>query len=265
MCDLELQGVPPGLLRAGRVVSGTLDALVTHAVPGVSTRALATRAAEIIASLGGEPAMPECINPAGTGFDAAACLCLNEEVTHAKPSARLLRVGDALTIDVAARVQGVDGRWHADAARSMVVPGAVATGVRPVRAERIVAAALAAHEACERSMRAGVTWGACAAAARRVAAEAGCRLAVACAGHGIGRHLHEGVRFGFEETDGTWDRVLRVGDILTVEPVVCEGLESPVLVETHDGWTTLEATGRWSAYRETTVAVTATGVVRVAW
>ncbi len=264
MSDVDLHDVPPGLLRAGRVVSGTLDAIVAQANPGISTRILAGRAAEVIAALGGVPAMPDCVNAAGTRFDAAACLCVNEEVTHARPSSRRLRPGDVLTIDVAAHVDDVDGRWHADAARSFVVPGAMPGGVRPARGERIAAAAVAAHEACVRAMRAGVTWGACASAACRAATQAGCRLVLACSGHGIGRRLHEETRYGFDEAGGGWDRILRAGDILTVEPVVCEGIESPVLVETHDGWTTLEARGRWTAYRETTVIVTTTGAVRVA-
>lgn len=123
---------------------------------------------------------------------------------------------------------------------------------------------MAAHRACESRVRAGTRWGACAQAALETAAAMGCRVVGACAGHGIGRRLHDGPRLGFDPSDGTWDRVLAAGEAITIEPVVCEGPEEPLLVETDDGWTTLEARGRWSGYRETTVVVTSSGAARIA-
>lgn len=262
MSDSDLHGVPPGMLRAGRVVSRTLDLLEREAVPRVSTRWLAARAAEIIASLGGVPAMASCENARGVPFGHAASVCVNEEVTHAQPSARLLREGDLATIDVAVGVEEADVAWHADAARSIVVPGETNGDGR---GERLLRATLAVHQACEGRVRAGVRWGECAEAALEAAAASGCRVVGACAGHGIGRRLHEWPRFGFDPADGTFDRVLDVGDTLTVEPVVCEGTDAATLIETADGWTTLEARGRWSGYRETTLVVTATGAARIAW
>ncbi|MEI7658152.1 MAG: methionyl aminopeptidase [Phycisphaerae bacterium] len=261
MSESDLHGVPPGLLRAGRIVSRTLDLLAVEAVPGASTRRLAARAAEVIASLGGVPVMATCVNAAGVAFGHAASICIDEEVTHAKPSSRLLRAGDVATIDVAASFEDGDGRWHADAARPIVV---AAGDAHAARGGRLMEAALAVHRACEASVRAGVRWGACAEAALAEAASRRCRVVGACAGHGIGRRLHEDLRLGFDPSDGTWDHVLAVGETITVEPVVCEGTEAAVLVETDDGWTTLEATGRWSAYRETTVTVTAAGAVTIA-
>lgn len=227
----------------------------------MSTRRLAMRAAEIIVSLGGVPAMVTCVNAAGASFGHAASICVDEEATHARPSSRLLRGGDVATIDVAAAIEDADGRWHADAARPIVVAGGDVPGTRGVR---VTEAALAAHQACEERIRAGVRWGTCAEAALEAAKARGCRVVGACAGHGIGRRLHEALRLGFDPSDGTWDHVLVAGETLTVEPVVCEGSQAPLLVETDDGWTTLEARGRWSGYRETTVVVTASGAVRIA-
>ena len=261
MSDPELHGVPPGLLRAGRVVSGTLDILAAEFGPGVSTRRVAERAAEIVASLGGAAAMAACVNARGVPFGFAASICVDEELSHARPSSRLLRPGDVATVDVAASIEDDAGCWHADAARPIVVPD---SGGTVARGDRLVEAALAAHRACESRVRAGVRWGTCARAALEAAASMGCRVAGACAGHGIGRRLHEEPRLGFDPSDGTWDRVLALGEAITIEPVVCEGLEEPLLVETDDGWTTLEARGRWSGYRETTVVVTATGAARIA-
>ena len=261
MSDLELQGVPPGLLRAGRIVSGTLDILMAEVGPGAVSRRMAERAAQIVASLGGVPAMAACVNARGVAFGFGASICVNEELTHARPSSRLLRRGDVTTIDVAACVADDTGVWHADAARPVVVPGA---GGPQAKGDRLVEAALEVHRACESRVRAGARWGACAEAALGAAAAMGCRVVGACAGHGIGRRLHEDLRLGFDPTDGTWDRVLAAGEAITIEPVVCEGLEEPLLVETDDGWTTLEARGRWSVYRETTVVVTAAGAARIA-
>lgn len=261
MSDVDLHDVPPGLLRAGRVVSGTLDILVAEIGPGVITRHMAERAADIVASLGGVPAMVTCVNAGGVAFGFGASICVNEELTHARPSSRLLRPGDVATIDVAACVADDTGLWHADAARPVVVPGAGGPGAK---GDRLVEAAMAVHRACESRVRAGARWGSCAEAALGAAAAAGCRVVDACAGHGIGRRLHECLRLGFDPSDGTWDRVLAAGEAITIEPVVCEGLEEPLLVETDDGWTTLEARGRWSVYRETTVMVTATGAAGIA-
>lgn len=236
---------------AGRVLSRVLDRLVVAAVPGVTTRLLGDLAERLIIDEGAESVLKGyTTGPHRPPFPGAVCLCVNEEVVHAPPSARRLRDGDILTIDLSLRYRG----WCADAARSVVV-GAAATDDH-ARLARVTAECLAGVAAC---MTPGVRWSDVAALAREHAAREGLRCVGRYVGHGIGRSLHEAPRLPILDDEvAAWvrdagDLVLRPGMVLTIEPILTPG--DGRTVELADGWTVVMADGSPAAHEERTLAI----------
>ncbi len=88
-----------GLKRVGAVVAETIAAVHRAAVPGVTTRALDAVAQDVFDRRGARsgPMLTYC-------YPGAICLSVDAEIVHGVPSAKRLRHGQLLTIDVAALV-----------------------------------------------------------------------------------------------------------------------------------------------------------------
>jgi methionyl aminopeptidase len=210
------------------------------------------------ARTGAEPLLPGHRTGDGAAFPACVSICVNEEVVHGVPGPRILRGGDIITIDTAARLAG----WCADAARSMVV------GAPAGEADRgLPQAALACLDAGLSAMQPRVAWSDVARAVADAAARQGVVLATGYAGHGIGCDLHEApeawLGTGPDGSTGQ-DFVLRPGMVLTLEPIVMEGRGTgngvgPELLVLDDGWTVLARDRRWACHEERTVAITRGG------
>ncbi len=227
---------------AGRVVRAVLDALVTAAVPGVSTLELDRIAESRTRELGAVPAFKGYL-----GYPASVCISVNEEVVHGIPSEkRILAEGDVVGLDFGAILEG----FHGDAAETVLV------GRASPEAELLVAATRAALAAGIAATRPGGRVGDIGAAVQRSAESAGFSVVRDFVGHGIGRKLHEPPQvpnFG-EPGTGAW---LRPGLVLAIEPMVNAGL--PGIRTLEDGWTAVTEDGRLSAHFEHTVAVTEEG------
>lgn len=249
---------------AGRAVWDVLNRLVETAAPGVRTADLDALARGLLAEAGAEPLLLGFPADAGP-FPGAVSITVNEEAAHGLPGPRLLRPGDLVSIDLAARVGG----WCADAARSLAVGGIALPGdasampeERPSNlhqkadASALAAAALATLEAGIRAARPGIRWSALAGAMSAAAGAAGVRLVGGLAGHGIGRELHEPPAAPFFPRPGE-DFVLQPGMILTLEPAVTRG--SGDLVWTREG-TALTRDRAWVCHEERTLAVIRGGV-----
>jgi methionyl aminopeptidase len=232
-----------GLRRAGRVVAATIAALRAAAVPGVTTGALDSLAAQVFAAHGARS------GPVLTyRYPGAVCLSVDDEIVHAVPGPRRLRDGELLTIDVAAELDG----YHADAATTVVVGSATPS------AERLIAAARAALRAGMRAAQPGATLRDVGAAVERVTEARGYAVVRELTGHGIGRAMHEA------PTVPNWpspnaDLELAEGMVFTVEPMIVAG--DPTVRMDRDGWTIRTADGAISAHEEHTIMVSADGPV----
>ncbi len=256
---------------AARIVWQAVSEAIAAVRPGVITADLDRLIGAAFARAGAEPLLRGHRSGDGAPFPACASICVNEEVVHGVPGPRILREGDIVTIDTAARLAG----WCADTARSMVVggPGVEAHGVLPQ-------AAIACLDAGLSAMQPGRRWSEVSRAVADEAARGGVVLATAYAGHGIGRDLHEppqawlgrGPRSqviasgGPTGPDGSTgqDLVLRPGMVLTLEPIVMEGRGTgngagPELLVLDDGWTVLASDRRRACHEERTVAITRGG------
>lgn len=222
------------------------------------------------------------------GFPATLCISVNDEVVHGIPGERVLAVGDVVSLDCGAIVDG----WHGDSALTFVVG---VDGDHPASAERVAArhagaeasmTAAAVHPqsasdapsalvlATEASMWAGIRRlrvgerlndvGAAVENLLRVELGSADGRAVPAfeivdgyTGHGVGRELHQDPTVYNECVDGKSPRV-RAGLVVAVEPMVTLGT-----YETHeleDGWTVMTDDGSLAAHFEHTVAVTEGGL-----
>jgi methionyl aminopeptidase len=252
---------------AGRELWKILDALLALCIPGRSSMDLRREAHRRILASGAEPILLGYTQGGLPPFPGPVCICINEEVVHAPPSARVLRPGDVVTIDLAIRAGG----WCADAARSIVVTAEplagraqAHSGAQHDQAARLVAAAQNAADAGVAAMQAGARWSSVADAMGRVAADAGLVLIPGYSGHGIGRELHELPRAWSlrpAPPDGPGnpnpDFTLRPGMVLTLEPILTTGRAETILLD--DGWTVLTADRAIVAHEERTVAITRSG------
>ncbi|MEG3615904.1 MULTISPECIES: type I methionyl aminopeptidase [Isoptericola] len=247
--------------RAGLVVADALSAVRAAARPGVTTGDLDRVAADVIAAAGATPSFLGY-----HGFPATICTSVNDEIVHGIPGTRSLAVGDVVSVDCGAIVDG----WHGDSAVSFQIGPDGALGPDDPRARELDADDAALVLATRSAMWAGV---AALASARRVG-EVGDAVEMAAetagglvgtsygiveeyTGHGIGTAMHQPPDvLNFRATD-RGPRV-RAGMCLAVEPMLTRGTEVTRVLG--DDWTVVAADGARAAHWEHTVAVLDDGI-----
>ena len=98
--------------RAGAIVRRVIDAMRERVGAGISTRELDEIGAHVMRDHGARSA-PKLVY----GFPGANCISLNDEAVHGVPSARELRNGDVVKLDVTIEKDG----FMADAAVTLPV------------------------------------------------------------------------------------------------------------------------------------------------
>src|SRR5438034_1337101 len=229
--------------RAGRVVAGTIEAVLAAVRPGAATRDLDAVAEKVIRDRGAVPSFKGY-----RGFPASICVSVNEQVVHGIPGDRRLADGDVLSLDFGAIWEG----YHADSAMTVFV------GEPPsAEAEKLVRVTEDALEAGVSQVRAGKRLSDIGHAVQQVVEGAGFSVVREYVGHGIGRSLHEEPQIPNYGDPGRGP-VMKPGLVVAVEPMVNGGdWRTRVLA---DRWTVVTADGSLSAHFEHTIAVTDQGV-----
>lgn len=231
--------------RAGRIVAGTIEAVLRAVAPGRTTKDLDRVAEAYIREQGAVPSFLGYGNPP---FPASICTSLNEEIVHGIPSTkRVLREGDLLSLDFGAIWEG----FHADAAVSVFV------GEPPSdEAEKLVRITQEALEAGIAQIRPGGRLSDISHAIEQTVLGAGFQVVREYVGHGIGRKLHEDPQIPNYGPPGRGPE-LKPGLVIAVEPMVNMGDWRTALRADH--WTVVTADGSLSAHFEHTIAVTEDG------
>ncbi len=231
--------------EAGLVLSRGLDAAVSAARVGVSTRELNAVFEEVLRESGATS------NFLGYhGFPASICTSVNEEVVHGIPGDYVLQDGDIISIDAGAVVNG----WHADSARTTIVGTPREEDVRLSQVtEEAMWRGIAALAGAKHVGDIG------AAIDDYVSGLPGQRLGILedYVGHGIGTRMHQEPDVLNYRSSHRGPKV-RSGLCLAIEPMlVLGGLETKVL---DDDWTVVTTDGKRASQWEHTVAVHGGGI-----
>ena len=242
MIHLKSEDEIDAMERSGRIIAGLFAEIETEVRPGVSTAALNRFVDDFVRSHDGAvPAFKGLY-----GFPGSACVSINEEVVHGIPSARRLRDGDIVSIDVGVK----QGGWCADSAYTFPVGeiGAAAASLMEVTYNALGAAVAAA--------RPGHHVGDIGAAVVRTVRPSGYGIIRDLVGHGIGRAIHEEPQVSNIGRAG-FGVPLQAGMVLAIEPMLAVGTDE--IRTLTDRWTVTTVDGSLSAHFEHTVAVTETG------
>jgi methionyl aminopeptidase len=231
--------------EAGRIVAGTIEAVLAEVRPGRSTLDLDRVAERYIRGRG---AIPSFKGYRGT-YPASICASIDAEIVHGIPSAtRTLREGMVLSLDFGAIWQG----FHGDAAVTVFVGGQAPSE----EAAKLAKETERALDAAIDVVRPGGRLSDIGHAIESVAKEAGLGVIREYGGHGIGRNMHEEP---FIQNWGPPGRgpELRPGLTVAIEPMFTLGGEANRVLA--DGWTVVTADGSLAAHFEHTIAVTEDG------
>ncbi|WP_426311070.1 type I methionyl aminopeptidase [Cellulosimicrobium sp. E-16] len=233
---------------AGLVVARALETVRETVRPGMTTADLDALAAAVIADAGATPSFLGY-----EGYPASLCVSVNDEVVHGIPGPRELRLGDIVSVDCGAIVDG----WHGDSAVSFVL------GEGEPRDEALV-------EATRRAMWAGIAAlatserlcdvGAAIEDSVRVSGETdGVSYGIVeeYVGHGIGSAMHQPPDVPNYRTREKGPR-LRPGMCLAIEPMLTLGDRFTEVCE--DDWTVVTDDGARAAHWEHSVAILDEGI-----
>lgn len=214
--------------------------------PGMTTQDIDDAIGQMVADYKVEPAFLNYqVEPSKPAFWGHACLCVNNEVFHAPPSGRIIKMGDMVTIDMGVKYKGL----CADSAETFVV------GQPTDLQNRLIQTAQNALYAVLPVCKPGESTRTLTHTIHRVIEQAGFYPTAAYGGHGIGTTVHQAPYVANSRETAT-DCELVPGMVLCLEPSVQSTPEHPFVDK--DQWTVKISTGI-SAHYERMVAVTSQG------
>ena len=227
-----------GLKRAGRAVAEARDQMLAAVTAGISTQELDEIGREVLRRHGARSAPQLAYD-----FPGTTCISVNDELAHGIPSARRLKDGDLINIDVSAEL---DGYW-ADSGASAPV------GVVTPRLQQLLDATRRAQAEAMDEARAGRPLSGIGKAVERRAKRHGFFVIKNLCGHGVGRHIHEDPQVSsvYDPRDRTqlWE-----GLVITIEPFLTT--RATRAVDSGDGWTLRTPDGSLGAQFEHTLVIT---------
>lgn len=241
MIVLRSEGEISSMRSAGQIIKATLEVLRRNVKPGVRTAELDSIAGSEIFGRGGIPAF-KGIKVAGREYPANICTSVNEVVVHGIPSARTLKEGDIVSIDIGVKFRG----YYADAAIT------VGAGRISEEAEKLISVT---KESLARGIDkavAGSRLGDVSAGIQEHVERHGFSVVRDLVGHGIGSALWEDPQVPNYGKPGTGPR-LHAGMALAIEPMVNAGTYEVETLE--DGWAVVTCDGRLSAHFEHTIVI----------
>jgi len=228
--------------RAGHAAADVLRMIAEHIKPGMTTDDIDQLChAYIVDVLQAIPA-----NVGYNGYPKTVCTSVNHVVCHGIPSAKLLKNGDIVNVDVAIIKDG----WFGDCSRMYFV------GEPSQLAKRLVDTTYEAMRAGIREVKPGATLGDIGHAIQTVAHREHFSVVREYCGHGIGQVYHDEPQVLHYGRRGQGLR-LKTGMIFTIEPMINAGRRD--VKSLSDGWTVITKDRALSAQWEHMVAVTETG------
>ncbi len=234
---------------AGAFVAEVITALIEAADVGVNLLDLDALAHRMIKDRGAESCYIDYHPSFGASpFGKVLCTSVNDAVLHGLPHDYVLRDGDLLSVDFAAKVDG----WVADSAYSLVVGSPRQEDLDLIETTR------RALDAGIAAARVGNRIGDISAAIGDVARGAGLGINLQFGGHGVGRTMHGDPHVANDGQPGRGVR-LKPGLVIAIEPWFLHTTDE--IYTDPDGWTLRSADGSRGAHMEHTVAITEDGPI----
>ncbi|MBE2990968.1 type I methionyl aminopeptidase [Sphingomonas sp. CFBP 13603] len=230
-----------GMMKAGQLAAETLDMIVPHMVPGVTTGEIDRLIYDFIVAGGGVPA-----TLGYRGYTHSVCISINHVVCHGIPSEKTLKSGDIVNVDVTPLLDG----WHGDTSRMYLI------GDVPIKARRLVEVTYECLMIGIEHAKPGNRMGDVANAIQRHAEKHRYGVVRDFCGHGVGRLFHDAPEVVHVGKPGTGPE-LRPGMIFTIEPMINIGRPDVKLLD--DGWTAVTRDRSLSAQFEHSIGITETG------
>ena len=230
-----------GMRKAGNLAARTLDLLVDHVKPGVSSQELDRIAFNFIDSNNG------FIAPLFyKGFPKSICTSLNHVICHGIPSNRVLESGDIVNIDVTVIVDG----WHGDTSRMFPV------GKINNKAQKLIDCTYEAMMNGIEAVSPNAHLGDIGAKIQLIAENQNYSVVRDFCGHGLGKVFHEYPNILHYGEIGEGDKIEQ-GMFFTVEPMINIGKYDVRML--NDGWTAVTKDKTLSAQFEHSIGVTQDG------
>lgn len=227
-----------GLKKISKVVANCLQYMARVMEPGMTTKELDNLGGKYL-ELHGARSGPMLVY----NFPGYTCISLNHEVAHGVPSDKKIKAGDLINIDVSAELEG----YYSDNGGSFIVPPQKDEYVRLLDAtKKALNAAIAAVKAKEPINVIGLN-------VEKVAKEYGYTIIENLGSHGVGKSLHEEPTFIAGYYDKKDKRVLKEGQVITIEPFLSTGAR--IVDEEPDNWTLVSGKEFRSAQFEHTMVV----------
>ncbi|AWB44530.1 type I methionyl aminopeptidase [Paenibacillus sp. CAA11] len=210
-----------GLKEIGSIVAKTIHLMKELTKPGMTTKELDEIGGKILAEHGAFSAPMRHYN-----FPGHACISVNQEVAHGIPGNRVLKPGDLVNIDVTAEKNG----YVADSGYSFQLPPADS---------KITDLCDFTHQTMMKvisSLRAGVRLNEVGRIIEAEAKRGGYTVIENLCSHGVGRAIHESPKQILPTYEKGDTRVLKEGQVITIEPFLAIG-GAEYVVEELDGWT----------------------------
>jgi methionyl aminopeptidase len=235
---IKNEGEIARLLEANRLVANILDAIGDIIASGLKTMHIEELAQDMCVKYKVKPAFQGYF-----GYPYAVCCSVNEQVVHGFPSARKLREGDIVSVDMGVVYDGFVG----DSARTWPV------GRVSEEASRLMRITEESLYAGIDKARAGNDVYEIGAAVQQIVEAAGFNVVRRFVGHGVGAKMHEkpevpNFRPVFRGV------TLQPGMVIAIEPMVTAGTFEVDILD--DKWTAVTRDGRLAAHFEHSVAVT---------
>ena len=224
--------------EAGHIVALAHQALKEVIAPGISLIELDRIAEKVIRENGAIPSFKGY-----GGFPASICASVDEVVIHGIPSARVLKEGEIISIDVGAFIYG----FHGDAAFTAAV-GSISEEKR-----RLIATTERSYFEGIKEAKAGNHLGDLSHRIQQIVEDAGYSVVREFVGHGVGEHLHEDPAVPNYGPPGRGP-ILSAGMTIAVEPMVNMGTAGVRVLD--DEWTVVTLDGKPSAHYEHTILIT---------
>ena len=177
-------------------------------------------------------------------FPGYTCISINEEAAHGIPGDRRIEASDVVNIDVSAELNGYFG----DTGGTFLVPP-----VDP-KMEYLCQSTRKALRQAMKAAKAGARLNQIGRAIERTAKQTGFVTLKDLGSHGIGRSLHDEPQFIPNFYDKSDHRILKEGQVITIEPFLSTASEQTETAD--DGWTLTTGMGNFSAQYEYTMVIT---------